>query len=146
MNISRNGCSLFEGYHYGVTNFNSPPHFVGIKSSKLLIIDRFDFTAKWDLVSMTCKDYKIESSLDGKTWDTLYTGIIPSTSLYGVKCEFKPTICKQIRCTILSTYDARGYKWFQGKNFKIYGTLASQYKLYTNPDAYGVPKTEGDGK
>ena len=106
-----------------------------------LIIDRFDFTASWDRVYMTIKDYKIESSFDNKTWDTLYTGIVPSTSIYDAKCEFEPTICKQIRCTILSTYDARGYKWFQGKNFKIYGALAGSF-LYTNPDAYGILKKE----
>lgn len=106
-----------------------------------LIVDRFDFTASWDRVYMTCKDYKIESSMDSKTWDTLYTGIVLSTSLYDAKCEFKPTICKQIRCTILSTYDARGYKWFQGCNFKIYGALAGLF-LYTNPNAYGILKNE----
>ena len=92
---------------------------------------------------MTAKDYKIESSMNGETWNTLYSGIIPSTNLYTQKCEFEPTICKYIRFVALSTYDQRGYKWLQGCNFKIYGTLASLF-LYTNPDAaYGIRKKEG---
>ena len=123
-----------------MTNTN-PPHFVGIKSNKPLIVDQYDFTANWDLVYMTAKDYKIESSMDGETWNILYTGIIPSTNFYTQKCEFEPTICKYIRFVALSTYDARGYKWCQGKNFKIYGALAGSF-LYINPDAYGIPNKE----
>ena len=88
---------------------------------------------------MTVKDYKIESSVNGKTWDTLYTGIVPSTSRYDVKCEFKPTICKYIRLVQLTTYDTRGYKWFQGGFMKVYGTLA-RHILYTNQHAYAIPK------
>lgn len=88
---------------------------------------------------MTAKDYNIESSMDGETWDTLYSGIIPSTNFYTQKCEFEPVICKYIRFIVSSTYDRRGYKWLQGKNFKIYGTLAGN-KLYTNRHAYAIPK------
>lgn len=106
-----------------------------------LIVNQYDFTANWDLVYMTIKAYKIESSMDGKTWDTLYSGTVPSTNFYTQKCEFEPTICKYIRFIALSTYDARGYKWIQGKNFKIYGALAGSF-LYTNPDVYGILKKE----
>lgn len=140
-NINRNGDSLLKIILEQQTPI--PPHFVGIKSNKLLIVDQYDFTVNWDLVYMTAKDYKIESSMNGETWNTLYSGIIPSTNLYTQKCEFEPTICKYIRFVALSTYDQRGYKWLQGRNFKIYGTLAGLF-LYTNPDAaYGIRKKEG---
>lgn len=89
---------------------------------------------------MTIKDYKIESSLDGETWDTLYTGVIPNTTLYNVSCEFEPTICTQIRLVQLTTYDTRGYKWIQAGHFSIYAALVNP-QLYTNQDtAYYVPK------
>ena len=90
---------------------------------------------------MSVKDFKIESSMDGETWDTLYTGVIPNTYIYTQVCEFETTICKYIRCTALTTYDTRGYSWFCGHDFKIYGALASSF-LYTNPDVYGIPKKE----
>ena len=90
---------------------------------------------------MTVKDYKIESSVNGEAWNTLYTGVVPSTDFYTQKYEFEPTICKYIRFVALSTYDTRGYKWLQGGNIKIYGTLAGPF-LYTNPDAYGIRKKE----
>ena len=130
---------FFAKGHYGVTNTIPPPHFVGIKSNIPLIVDQYDFTSNWDFVYMTAKDYNIESSMDGETWDTLYSGIIPSTNFYTQKCEFEPVICKYIRFIVSSTYDRRGYKWLQGKNFKIYGTLAGDM-LYINQHAYGIPK------
>ena len=103
---------FFAKDHYGVTNTN-PPHFVGIKSNMPLIVNQYDFTANWDLVYMTIKDYKIESSMDGKTWDILYSGTVPSTNFYTQKYEFEPTICKYIRFIALSTYDAEGINGFK---------------------------------
>ena len=91
---------------------------------------------------MTAKDYKIETSMDGETWDTVYSGTVPATSIYDKQCEFKPVICKQIRLTVLSTYDQRGYQWFQGGHMKVYGTLVNAGTLYTNTDAYGILKEE----
>ena len=141
--------STYQGYwpaywffakgYYGLTNTNPPPHFAGIKSSKPLIVDQYDFTAYYDNVAMSVKDFKIESSMDGENWDTLFTGVIPNVSAYTQKCEFTPTICKYIRCTAITTYDTRGYSWFHGYDFKIYGTLAGPL-LYTDKDAYGIPK------
>ena len=125
----------------------TPPHYVGIESSKLLIVDRFDFTA---LVidtgfskTMSVKDFKIESSIDGKTWSTLYTDTISNySSFYDKQCEFNPTRCKYIRCTILSTYwNINDVKSLEGRNFKIYGALIAP-ALYTNSDAYGILKKE----
>lgn len=129
---------FFNQNQFSATVNTYPPHFVGIKSSSPLVIDRFDFTAVWDLVYMTCKDYRIETSMDGEIWNTVYSGMVPGTSLYTEECEFEPIICKQIRLTVLSTYDQRGYKWFQGGHIKIYGTLANVGNLYTNTDAYGI--------
>ena len=123
----------------------TPPHYVGIESSKLLIVDSFDFSVRINIAyksAMSAKDFKIESSMDGKTWNTLYTETIPDTSYtFDQKCKFNPTYCKYIRCTALTTYDTRGYSWFHGYDFKIYGTLAGPF-LYTNPDAYGIRKKE----
>ena len=131
---------FFSNKPYGCsTNTNPPPHYVGIKSNIPLIIDRFEFTACYDMVAMTVKDFKIESSMDGETWDTVYTGVIPNTDFYTQVCEFEPIICKYIRFVQVSTYDYRGYKWFDGGNVKIYGTLAGPL-LYTDKDAYGIPK------
>ena len=31
---------------------------------------------------MTAKDYKIETSIDGETWDTVYSGTVPATDIY----------------------------------------------------------------
>ena len=59
-----------------------PPHFIKIKSSSLLIIDQFDFAACDDQVYMTAKDYKIETSIDGETWDTVYSGTVSATDIY----------------------------------------------------------------
>ena len=140
--------SVYPGYEpYMFFNFNRyastvntpPPHFVEIKSSSPLVIDQFDFSATDDVIYMTAKDYKIEASMDGESWNTVYSGIVPSTSRYNKQCEFEPIICKQIRLTVLSTYDQRGYKWFQGGHIKIYGALAGS-KLYTNQHAYAIPK------
>lgn len=90
---------------------------------------------------MTVKDFKIESSIDGKTWNTLYTDDIPNTSIYNQVCEFNPTHCKYIRCIVLSTHDWGEFKGFKGADFKIYGTLVAP-ALYTNLDAYGILKKE----
>ena len=136
---------FFSNKPYGSsTGDNAPPHYVGIKSDIALIVDRFDFTVCWDQVAMTVKDYKIESSIDGETWNTLYIGTVPNTDFYTKTCEFNPTICKYIRFAQLTTYDTRGYKWLSGGQFKIYGTLAAK-TLYTNQDdAYAIPKKDGD--
>ena len=140
MFFTDSGCTTLQ--------YSSPPHFVGIKSNEPLIVDQFDFTGLKDGINngwMSVKEFKIESSMDEETWDTLYSGTIPFAQSYTQSCEFKPIKCKSIRCTILSTYSPGGQyaTWFQGKNFKIYGTLTSRYKLYTNPDAYAIPK-EGE--
>lgn len=95
--------------------------------------------ASWDRIYMTAKDYKIETSMDGEIWDTVYSGRVPDTRIYTKECEFKPTICKYLKFTVLSTYDQRGYQWFQGGHIKIYGTLARDM-LYTNQHAYAIPK------
>ena len=116
-----------------------PPHFIKIKSSSLLIIDQFDFAACYDKIYMTAKDYKIETSIDGETWDIIYSGTVPVTNIYRKECEFKPIICKYLKFTVLSTYDRRGYKWFQGGSMKVHGTLDNT-TLYVNLDAYGIPK------
>ena len=123
------------------TNYSTPlPHTVGIHSDTKLLVNRFDFIASWDVIAMSIKDYKIESSLDGETWNTLYTGVIPNTNLYNVSCEFEPTICTQIRLVQLTTYDTRGYKWIQAGHFSIYAALVNP-QLYTNQDtAYYIPK------
>ena len=96
--------------------------------------------ASYDVVYMTAKDYKVETSMDGETWNTVYSGIVPSTHRYIKECEFDPTICKYLKFTVLSTYDRRGYKWFQGGFMKVYGTLVNAGTLYTNTDAYGILK------
>ena len=96
--------------------------------------------ASYDVVYMTAKDYKVETSMDGETWDTVYSGIVPSTHRYTKECEFEPTICKYLKFTVLSTYDQRGYQWFQGGWMKVYGTLVNAGTLYTNTDAYGILK------
>ena len=99
---------------------------------------------------MTSSDYPaqnfiIESSINGKHWNTLYTGTTPKVSKYEwfpCSCEFNPTRCKYIRCTFSSTaYEAYS---FWGRTFKFYGALSVEQDpfLYTNPDAYGIPKEE----
>ena len=133
------------------TSSSSPPHFVGIQSNKRMIIDQFDFTGLKDGVYngwMTIKNYKIQSSMDGKVWDTLYSSTItvPDVQTYDQSCEFNPTICKYIRLVQVSTHSPGGThaQWLSAKNLKIYGTLAlPQYSLYTNLDAYGILK-EGE--
>lgn len=121
-----------------------PPHYIGIKSDRKLLVNRFDFIASWDVVAMTIKDYRIESSIDGEgEWKTLYTGIIPNTDLYNVTCEFSPTFCNAIRLVQLTSYDKRGYKWIQGGHFSIYAALGIP-QIYTNQDsAYYIPE-EGE--
>ena len=127
-----------DGYDFP-SSANTPPHFVEIKSSSPLIIDRFDFMASWDLVYMTAKDYKIETSMNGETWDTVYSGTVPDTRVYTKECEFEPTVCRYLKFTVLSTYDRRGYKWYQGGFMKVYGALAGN-NLYTNQHADAIPK------
>ena len=117
-------------------------HFVGIKSDKQLIIDRCDFTALLfsDLPEQV---FTIESSINGKDWNTLYTGSTRRVSEYKQTpriCEFNPTHCKYIRCTFSST--AHEIYSFWGKSFKFYGALSVPF-LFTNPDAYGIRKKEG---
>lgn len=148
MTVVSDSPGTYQGYYpaylffakgqWGCTSTAAPPHFVGIKSDKTLICDRYDFTVRWDLVAMTVKDFIIESSMDGETWKELYTGTVPFVATYSQECEFEPTICKYIRMKILTTYDTRGYKWVQGTNFKVYGTLANIRHLYTNNSAYGI--------
>ena len=93
------------------------------------------------------QNFIIESSINGKHWNTLYTGTTPKVSGYyefPCSCEFNPTRCKYIRCTFSSTTHEVYSFW--GRLFKFYGTLAiNQYQfLYTNPDAaYGIRKKEG---
>jgi hypothetical protein len=70
---------FFAKDHWSSTETYAPPHFVGIKSNKLLIVDRYDFTVRWDLVAMTVRDFKIEASIDGESWNTVYEGTVPST-------------------------------------------------------------------
>lgn len=133
---------FFNKDHFAATANTAPPHYVGIRSSRPLMINQFDFTSEYDGVYMTAKDYQIESSMDGETWNTLYTGTIPNTSSdYVETCKFKSMVCRWIRCHILTTYDQRGWKWFAGGNFKIYGYYP-RMTLYTNPDVYVIPKTE----
>ena len=85
----------------------------------------------------------IESSINGKHWNTLYTRTIPKVSktveYLQCRCEFNPTHCKYIRCAFSST--THEIYTFWGKSFKFYGALASPV-LYTNLDAYGIPNEE----
>ena len=124
----------------------APSHFIGIKSDKQLIINRCDFTAIVDSgLGIPIQKFTIESSINGKHWNTLYTGSIPKSSEYAwlpYSCEFNPTRCKYIRCTFSSTaYEVYS---FWGKSFKFYGALSINQDpfLYTNPDAYGIRKKE----
>ena len=124
---------------------SGPSHFVGIKSDKYLIINRCDFTAILTFSGYPAQNFIIESSINGKHWNTLYTGTTPRVSEYTQLpyiCEFNPTRCKYIRCTFSST----AYKIysFWGMDFKFYGTLSAEQDtfLYTNPDVYGIPKEE----
>ena len=122
----------------------APSHFVGIKSDKQLIINRCDFTAIVDSGTPIQK-FTIESSIDGKHYNVLYTGMINKVSKYEqlpYRCEFNPTRCKYIRCTFSST--AYEIYSFWGMSFKFYGSLSVKQDLflYTNPDAYGIRKKE----
>ena len=115
-------------------------HFVGIKSDKQLIINRCDFTAILN-TSDPAQNFTIESSINDKHWNTLYTGATHRVSEYvwlPYSCEFNPTHCKYIRCTFSST--AHEIYSFWGKSFKFYGALSAEQDpfLYTNPDAYGI--------
>jgi hypothetical protein len=134
--------NAFRTDTWAVTSTAAPPHYIGIESDKVLICDRYDFFVSWDLVAMTIKDFAIQCSMDGESWNDVYSGTIPSTSTYSQECEFDPTLCKHIRLAVLSTYDTRGYKWAQVQKCKIYGTLANVGMLYTNPDAYGIRKKD----
>lgn len=123
---------------------NSLSHFVGIKSDKQLIINHCDFIAVLDELQ-PIQNFTIESSIDGETWDVLYTGTTPkvSTEVYQhYSCEFKPTRCKYIRCTFSSA--ASEIYNFCGGSFKFYGALSTNQNpfLYTNTDAYGIRKKE----
>lgn len=125
----------------------APSHFIGIKSDKQLIINRCDFTAILTSSDYPAQNFIIESSINGKHWNTLYTGTTPKVSKYELfpcSCEFNPTRCKYIRCTFSST--AYEIYSFWGKSFKFYGSLSAEQDqfLYTNPDAaYGIRKKEG---
>lgn len=136
------GGSYFDqrtGHAY--SKYPAPSHFVGIKSDKYLIINRCDFETFFG-PNDPAKYYRIESSINGNDWNTLYTGSIPRVSKYEqfpYSCEFNPTRCKYIRCTFRST-EHENYSFF-GSSFKFYGALASPV-LYTNLDAYGIPNEE----
>lgn len=120
----------------------APSHFVGIRSDKQLIINRCDFTAILTSSDYPAQNFIIESSINGKHWNTLYTGTTPKVSKYDWfprSCEFNPICCKYIRCTFSST--AYEIYSFWGKSFIFYGALAGLF-LYTNPDAYGIRKKE----
>ena len=98
------------GYFIEGSFSNSEPassHFIGIKSDKQLIINRCDFTAIVDSDTPIQK-FTIESSIDGKHFNALYTGVIRTRTLskydwLPFSCEFNPTRCKYIRCTFSST-------------------------------------------
>ena len=138
-----------HGYRYfnGDLTFSKDDtsHFVEIKSDKKLIINRCDFTAILDEYEPS-QNFTIESSIDGETWNTLYTRIIPKVSkeeFQPYSCEFKPTRCNYIRCCFSSATTSEIYN-FCGGHFKFYGSLSVEQDLflYTNPDAYGIPKEE----
>ena len=91
---------MFFNFNRYASTVNTPPHFVGIKSSSPLVIDQFDFSATFDQIYMTAKDYKIEASMDGETWDTVYSGTVPDTRVYTKECEFEPTVCRYLKFTV----------------------------------------------
>lgn len=99
--------------------------------------------ASWDQAYMTAKDYKIESSMNSDTWNTVYSGTVPDTHVYIHECKFEPTVCKYLKFTVLSTYDQRGYKWFNGGWMKVYGTVHGKSLYTNNTDVYAIPK-EGE--
>lgn len=126
----------------GVIQNRLPRIFVGIKSDKQLIINRCDFTAILTSSNYPAQVFTIESSIDGKHFNVLYTGTTPKVSKYvqfPYSCEFNPTHCKYIRCTFSSTTHEIYSFW--GRSFKFYGALLVPF-LYTNPDAYGIRKKE----
>ena len=97
----------------------APSHFVGIKSDKQLIISRCDFTAILDS-NIPAQNFIIESSINGKHWNTLYTGTTPKVSKFKqfpCSYEFNPTRCKYIRCTFSSTEHEIYSFW--GRDFKF---------------------------
>ena len=120
----------FFNYQSSTANV-APPHYVGVRCDNLFITDEFSFMAHWDLVYMTCKNYNIEVSMDGSKWDIVYSGVVPEVSgEYYSTCSFSPVVCKYIRVRILSTYDRRGYSWFQGGYMKVYGKLLNSKNIY----------------
>ena len=136
--------NFFYGDKRWYTSSDSIYHFIEIKSSKPLVINRFDFTtitsAKFP------ENFKIESSMDDETWNTVYTGIASTASSKNeyvkLECEFKPTVCKYLKFTISRADQASGV--FHGLDGKIYGALSTNQNpfLYTNPDVYGILKKE----
>lgn len=144
--------SLYSGYqayyffknandYQGITSDRWPPHYIYLSSSEFFVTDQFDFTACWDLVSMTIKNYTIEYSINGDDWIQIYSGIVPATTYYDAKCEYDKVICKHIRLKVLSTYDTRGHKWTQAKNFRVFGFGISMNSLFEDDgEMYGIPK------
>ena len=136
---------------YGYTDWNaSPPHFVGIKSSKQLIVNRFDFT---DIMSgnISRNRYVIESSIDGEVWNILAYGSTTAVDDYTKTnhvYKFNPIKCKYIRLKVNYFYPSTTEKHllenFWGCNFKIYGALPNPI-IYANQDtAYYIPKVTSE--
>ena len=133
---------------YAYTDWDTPlPHYIGIKSSKQLIVNRFDFT---DIMSVNISRnrYVIESSIDGEVWNILAYGSTTAIDNYTKTnhvYKFNPIKCKYIRLKVNyfypSTTENVALKNFWGCNFKIYGALPNPI-IYTNPDAYGIRKKD----
>ena len=138
------GGSYFDqGGNCASSKYSAPSHFVGIKSDKYLIINRCDFET---LIYQRnpAQNFTIESSINGKYWNILYRGTVPNNkwAWQTYNCEFNPTRCKYIRCIFNSV--AHEMYIFSGEKFKFYGALSINQDpfLYTNPDAYGIPKED----
>ena len=132
----------FYNSNHGITSGSiEPPHWVKLSCDKAFITDEYIFTAVYDVVVMTIKDYNIEVSMDGSKWDIVYKGSIPNTSEYTCKCSFTPVVCKNIRIKTLTTYDYRGYRWAVMRNTKVYGKLLEDYCIYNNDNnSYEIKK------
>ena len=132
---------FFNTSDRGVTNYNSPPHWVRLSCDKTFITDEFKFRALWDLAYMSVKDYVIEISKDLTNWTQVYKGVVPETTEYDVNCSFEPIACNAIRLKTLTTYDRRGIPWLQANNFKVYGKFVDNHYIYNNDNnSYGIKK------
>ena len=122
------------------------PHWWEIDMGGYSLLSEFSFCPSDDVVDVLVKDYKIEYSLDGITWHTIFNGTntqdtaaTRNNSASIVHTLQIPVIFRYLKLTILNGYNSRGYVWSGIYNVKLTGVLDARNKTYKDlmNDLYG---------